>query len=333
MSESLSPKFAPGTTLDSFTTGRLESAAYADLVASAPKHAGFHRCIAFDFDGVLHSNPHWSSKWADLDFTLIDQTHARSMAVAIMTCNDTWRIAELLRRAGYVVTDDNADPVGGSLKRSPSWHGGTDGKRILVTNRKVCAHRYVDDKAVEYHYEEGPDSLWSYLARREGYRYCAAGTNHWGPDGAAGLLPWTSHAGRTWVLLARRSANVQGGACWSTIGGAVEPGEMPLDGACREAGEEINGLAGAQVGYDDPSYTAFCGNGCGWFYQTFPAYVPAGDMLPECSVNKANGWETTDVRWFPLDVAVTLPDLHAGLQAAFPHLIALFTDSETTAAS
>src|ERR1700733_13160106 len=42
----------------------------------------------------------------------------------------------------------------------------------------------------------------------ERFRYCRIG-RHWGPRGAAGVLPWSvTPDGRAWVLLSHRSARV-----------------------------------------------------------------------------------------------------------------------------
>nr|MDQ2816428.1 NUDIX hydrolase [Actinomycetota bacterium] len=62
-------------------------------------------------------------------------------------------------------------------------------------------------------------------ASDERFHPCSAG-RHWGPDGAAGVLPWTvTPDGRSWVLLSHRSPHVQAGGTWSTFGGAIESGE------------------------------------------------------------------------------------------------------------
>lgn len=312
-------------------TGQKAIAAPATTTTTSERsyrYEGFAHCISYDFDGVLHEHAHWRSSFGTIDTTLIDQAHARRLAVAISTCNDTWRICAELAKRGYKVRDDNANPVGGSLRGSHGWNGGKDGKAILVTNRKVCATAYVDDKAVRYHYHWGPDALWDEIEREQGYHYCPGSGHHWGPDGAAGILPWADHDGRIWVALAQRTAAVQGGSCWSTIGGAIDPDdESALAAAEREAAEEVVGLVYASE-QDEPGYTDPCPHGCGWFYQTFPVQVEYRPI----KVNPSASWETREVRWFPLDVALTMTkDLHPGLAGTLPALVAMIRDAAMAA--
>lgn len=62
---------------------------------------------------------------------------------------------------------------------------------------------------------------------------CPAG-RHWGPRGAAGILPYAvTRDGRAWVLLSHRSPHVQRGGTWSTFGGALDAGESAWRAAVR----------------------------------------------------------------------------------------------------
>jgi len=271
--------------------------------------------------------------WGDLDMTLISMAHARSIAVAIQTCNDTWRIAKLLRDRGYAVVDDNLNPAGGSLRGSPNWHGGIGGKVVLVTNRKVCAKWYVDDRALHYTYDQEPSEVFREVDRRAGYASCAEGhKRHWGADGAAGIFPWAVHEGRVWVLLSLRSKHMQQGGTFSTFGGAIDPCDVTTwEAALREADEETAGLVEHIITPDreEPGHVEYCGQGCGWFYQTFPVQIALTDegKLPLVTVGKSGKFETELVKWLPLDVAVTIPELHTGLRAALPALVDLIRDS------
>lgn len=113
------------------------------------------------------------------------------------------------------------------------------------------------------------------------------------------------------MVLCERSAHVQGGRCWSTAGGAIEPEESALDAALREAGEELTGLDRVVTG--EP-YIAECADQCGWSYTTYPAQVRSGSgRLPMVKITRDSfhAWETTSVKWFGVD---ELPaDLHPGL--------------------
>jgi hypothetical protein len=116
-------------------------------------------CYAFDFDGVLHAEPRGGITWSEIDLTLIADCHARGIAVAIMTCNDTYRVAAVVRQRGFQVVDDNVTDFGWP-RGSPPWNGYADGKTVLVTNRKVLASRYIDDKAHRHLFEWGPERFW-----------------------------------------------------------------------------------------------------------------------------------------------------------------------------
>ena len=96
------------------------------------------------------------------------------------------------------------------------------------------------------------------------YRPCVVPQrSHWGPRGAAGILPVTVTAdGRAWVLLSHRSPHVQAGDSWSCLGAAVDAGETPWQAAIRETGEEIRGISADPAGiagehiWDGPSGAA-----------------------------------------------------------------------------
>lgn len=302
---------------------------------------GFHPCVAFDFDGVLHEHGGYRASFGQIDTTLIDMAHARKFAVAIMTCNDTWRIANLLAKRGYKVQDDNARPVG-ALRGSPSWYGGEDGYTILVTNRKVCAKFYVDDRALQYEYQTDPREVFVEIDRRRGFWTCVEGQKgHYGAYGAAGTLPWAiGPDGRIWVLLNLRGKALQNGGTWSTSGGAVEQSDADTwTTAMRETGEETRGLVEHIIpaADDEPGHVFYCQHGCGWFYQTFPVQVTLDNgKLPSVSVGTSGSFETTILRWFPVQLAETFgPDeLHPGLRASFAELIEMIKAqaAETSAA-
>jgi 8-oxo-dGTP pyrophosphatase MutT (NUDIX family) len=196
-----------------------------------------------------------------------------------------------------------------------SWH---DGGVVLVTNRKVHGTVFADDHALRFDYGDDHARIWRVGEAERGYAWCPGpARRHWGPYGAAGLLPWCLVRDGIRVALCERSAAVHGGLCWSTAGGALEPGELPMDAALREAREELSGVD--QVTLGGP-YIAPCEAVCGWEYVTYPARLPTagGTRLPALSVNKANGWKTISVRWFAAD---ELPaGLHPGLVAAWPEL-------------
>ena len=143
-----------------------------------------------------------------------------------------------------------------------------------------CGHRWLRAGPVPGGYaRECPSCGWSQVARSEDERFhpCPAG-RHWGPRGAAGILPFTVRHGRAWVLLSRRSPHVQHGGTWSCSGGAADEGETPWQAAVREeiSGIDVNpaGIAGEHV-WECPAQ-------CGWSYTTFLVAVPlrAARRLP-----------------------------------------------------
>jgi 8-oxo-dGTP pyrophosphatase MutT (NUDIX family) len=156
----------------------------------------------------------------------------------------------------------------------------------------------------------------------ERYHPCPAG-RHWGPRGAAGILPWTvTPDGRTWVLLSHRSPHVQAGGTWSTFGGAIDDGETPWHAAIRETSEEIEGI---DVRSDDVAaeLKVPCEQGCGWSYTTFAVRIwnTGTDYLPSARVAPGrSAWETAGLAWMPADEVAAHSGLHPGLSTAWPEL-------------
>jgi 8-oxo-dGTP pyrophosphatase MutT (NUDIX family) len=156
----------------------------------------------------------------------------------------------------------------------------------------------------------------------ERYHPCPAG-RHWGPRGAAGILPWTmTPDGRTWVLLSHRSPHVQAGGTWSTFGGAIDDGETPWHAAIRETSEEIEGID-VRSGVVAAELKVPCEQGCGWSYTTFAVRVPntGTDYLPSARVAPGrSAWETAGLAWMPADEVAAHSGLHPGLRTAWPAL-------------
>ena len=156
----------------------------------------------------------------------------------------------------------------------------------------------------------------------ERYHPCPAG-RHWGPNGAAGVLPWTvTPDGRSWVLLSHRSAHVQAGGTWSTFGGAIDGGETPWHAAVREISEEIDGID-VRSGVVAAGLEVLCEHGCGWTYTTFAVRIQNDEAsyLPTAQVASGHAaWETAGLAWVPAEQVSDHPGLHPGLRAAWPAL-------------
>lgn len=138
---------------------------------------------------------------------------------------------------------------------------------------------------------------------------CGDGHVRWGIFGAAGVVFVLREADGPVVMLQKRSAMAHEGGTWSCAGGALDQGEMPYDGALREASEEVGAIPGTPrtIGHYvfNPSHD--------WAYTTVVVEV---DQRFGSSIN----FETDDVGWFSLAEIDELP-LHAGFAAAWPHIV------------
>jgi len=156
----------------------------------------------------------------------------------------------------------------------------------------------------------------------ERFHPCPAG-RHWGPNGAAGVLPWTvTPDGGSWVLLSHRSPHVQAGGTWSTVGGAIDGGETPWHAAVRETSEEIDGID-VGLGVVTAELEVQCDHGCGWAYTTFAVRIQNTEAsdLPTAQVASGHAaWETAGLAWVPAEQVSDHPGLHPGLRAAWPTL-------------
>jgi 8-oxo-dGTP pyrophosphatase MutT (NUDIX family) len=110
------------------------------------------------------------------------------------------------------------------------------------------------------------------------------------------------------VQLQKRSAFAHEGGTWSCAGGAIEPGESPLEAGLREASEEVGEI---------PQPVIFHGD-----YVFAPAfdwkYVTSVVQVTEQFGNSIN-FETDEVEWFE-PARVDSLDLHNGFAAAWPEL-------------
>lgn len=137
---------------------------------------------------------------------------------------------------------------------------------------------------------------------------------HWGVHGAAGLLPFTVTPSGVRVLLALRSEGTHQGNTWGTVGGAIEPGETAWEAAVREASEEATGLdLGGALATDSHHYACVSG----WSYTTYA--VPLRSDAPVAIGSGWATWETTELRWVPLEEVDGYP-LHPGFAESWPEL-------------
>ena len=164
--------------------------------------------------------------------------------------------------------------------------------------------------------------MTSSLPRRSGDGFVQGTDGHvrWGLFGAAGIVFVVADGdGGREVLLQLRSAWSHEGGTWSCPGGALDEGEQPLDGALREAAEEI-GVAPAPRRVLGEHVFAPAAN---WSYTTVVVQVPERFGRPL-------NFETEAVEWVPVD-EVAQRVMHRGFASAWPHLHPIVTSASPLA--
>jgi len=147
----------------------------------------------------------------------------------------------------------------------------------------------------------------------DGFIRCGDGHVRWGMFGAAGVVFVTRDDDGPQVMLQKRSAMAHEGGTWSCAGGALDLGEMPFDGAMREASEEVGQVPGTPVLLGEYVFNP----SQDWAYTTI--VVEVAEQFGS-SIN----FETDAVGWFTPAEVDALP-LHAGFAAAWPHLQSIIT--------
>jgi len=132
----------------------------------------------------------------------------------------------------------------------------------------------------------------------DGWIECDCGNKHWGVHGAAGILLIRG----TSILLQHRAPWVHNGDTWGIPGGARDSHESIIEGALREAVEEI-GIDPALV---EPLETFLDDHG-NWSYSTVIAR--AADDLVAHEIND----ESHEVKWVELEDVTRLP-LHPSFE-------------------
>ena len=143
----------------------------------------------------------------------------------------------------------------------------------------------------------------------DGFLRCGDGHVRWGVFGAAGVVFVVHDLERgALVMLQKRSAFAHEGGTWSCAGGALDEGETPLEGALREAAEEIGPVPTEHRLIGQHVFTP----ADDWTYTTIVIEV-------EDAFGESRNFETDAVDWVPVDDVERRP-LHAGFAAAWPHL-------------
>lgn len=144
----------------------------------------------------------------------------------------------------------------------------------------------------------------------DGWVQCRCGSKHWGLHGAAGILLIRNNQ----ILMQHRAPWVHNGDTWGIPGGARDSHETVLEGALREAHEEI-GIDGNLV---TPLSTHTDDHGS-WRYDTVIAQ--AHHDLVAHEVND----ESHEVRWVEIEKVSDLV-LHPSFAKNWPALRAIVND-------
>ncbi len=145
----------------------------------------------------------------------------------------------------------------------------------------------------------------------DGFIRCSDGHVRWGIYGAAGVLFVVLDGSTPLVMLQKRSAMAHEGGTWSCAGGALHQAEMPLDGALREAAEEVGEIPEPYAVLGEHVFRP----ALDWAYTTLVVEVRE-------RFGRSMNFETEAVAWFTPPEIDRLP-LHAGFAAAWPHLRAI----------
>jgi len=130
----------------------------------------------------------------------------------------------------------------------------------------------------------------------------------WGLFGAAGVVFVVRFPQGPRVMLQKRSALAHEGGTWSCAGGALDEAEDPLEGALREASEEIGEIPERFIVLGKTVFAP----ADDWSYTTFVIEVPA-------EFGASMNFETDAVTWDSPDEVERRP-LHAGFAAAWPEI-------------
>lgn len=148
------------------------------------------------------------------------------------------------------------------------------------------------------------DGYWCPTHESSCHRGCDE--RRWGKYGAAGVLFFHRESGT--FLLNQRSMSIHFGGTWSTIGGALNKDEEALEGALREAEEEVGQIT---VGYWQIAQetSVHKGTHTDWTYST---HVVEVDERWEADTSD---WETMDNAWVSLQDMATMK-LHPGFKSS-----------------
>lgn len=155
----------------------------------------------------------------------------------------------------------------------------------------------------------------------DGFIRCSDGHVRWGLFGAAGAVfvhldPEADDAEPA-VLLQLRSVFSHEGGTWSCPGGALDAGETPVEGALREAAEEVGPVPEPNRVIGQHQFAP----AIEWSYTTVVVEVPR-------RFGAALNFETEAVEWVLASHVADRP-LHAGFRAAWPRVLPIVRSATT----
>lgn len=145
----------------------------------------------------------------------------------------------------------------------------------------------------------------------DGFIRCSDGHVRWGVFGAAGAVFVHVDAALAdpVVLLQLRSRFSHEGGTWSCPGGALDAGETAIEGALREAAEEVGAVPEPHRIVGQHQFVP----AVEWSYTTVVVAVSERFGAPL-------NFETEAVEWVPASMVADRP-LHAGFRAAWPDVL------------
>ena len=142
----------------------------------------------------------------------------------------------------------------------------------------------------------------------DGWIDCLCGNRHWGKFGAAGLLAYRDLGQGLEILLQHRAPWSHNGDTWGLPGGALNWSESAVDGAMREAFEEV-GIDRSRL---HPCANFIDDHGS-WQYETIIA------LAEQSAEPTALNDESVAVKWVALNLVEQYP-LHPSFAKSWPAL-------------
>jgi hypothetical protein len=116
--------------------------------------------LSFDYDGTLTSQdgPIGQDNGSEVDLTPLYMAWTRGLRCAVMTCNDPRYVAEVIRS-----DEKHGIPAQADIRMEHKTPPFPDGLVVVVTQRKVLAKRYIDDRNITWRFGDDPELIFKGL--------------------------------------------------------------------------------------------------------------------------------------------------------------------------